>query len=176
MDAGELLMRATISLSVVAYAAAEYLRARHRLDAIRVWTVLWTAAASLCIAHSALAFHVRHGWSHDAAMRQTAAQTAAVTGLDWGGGVFVNYAFLALWAADAAWLVTAPESYLRRSRVVSAAVSAFLFFVIVNGAVVFARGPARGVGIAATAVVLWAWFTSKARRVHENRRSGCQEP
>lgn len=158
MPVGELLMRVTISASVAAYAGAEYLWYRRRRDAFRLRAVLWTAAAALCILHSALAFHVRHGWSHEAAVRQTAAQTAAVTGLDWGGGVFVNYAFLALWAADVAWLWTSPASYLRRTAVMNALASAFFLFVIFNGAVVFAAGPARVVGMAATATVVWAWW------------------
>ena len=152
-------MRATIALSVAAYAAGEYLWYTHRVEGFRARAVLWTAAAALCITHSALAFHVRHGWSHDAAVRQTAAQTAAVTGLDWGGGVFVNYAFLAIWAADVAWIWAAPASYLRRPSAVNGLVSAFFLFIIVNGAVVFAGGPARVVGIAATATVVWAWWT-----------------
>lgn len=163
MAAGEFLMRATISLGVAAYAAAEFLWFRHRLEAFRLRTVLWTGAAALFLLHSALAFHVRHGWSHEAAVRQTAAQTAAVTGLNWGGGVFVNYAFLVLWVADVTWLLAAPRSYLRRPRFVNTAISAFFLFIVFNGAVVFARGPAQVVGVAATAIVAWAWINSSLR-------------
>jgi hypothetical protein len=159
--AGDLLMRVTISMSVAAYAAAEYLWYRRRVEAFRLRRILWTGAAALCLLHSGLAFHVQHGWSHDAAVRQTAAQTAAVTGIDWGGGVFVNYAFLGLWAADVAWLWAAPASYLRRPPVVNGLVSAFFLFIIVNGAVVFAGGPARIVGIAATATVIRAWWSRR---------------
>ena len=42
-------------------------------------------------------------------------KTAAVTGLNWGGGVFVNYAFLVLWAADVTWLVAAPRCLAQRA-------------------------------------------------------------
>lgn len=158
---GDLLMRVSISMSVAAYAAAEYLWYRRRREAFRLRAMLWTGSAALCLLHSALAFHVRHGWSHDAAARQTAAQTAAVTGIDWGGGVFVNYVFVGLWAADVAWLWAAPGSYMRRPPIVNGFVSAFFLFIILNGAVVFAGGPARVVGIAATATVIWAWWSRR---------------
>ena len=164
MIAGEILMRATILASVGAYAAAEYLWFRHRATAFRPRALLWTAAAVLCIGHAALAFEVRHDWSHAAALAQTATQTAAVTGLDWGGGLYVNYVFLAGWALDVAWLWTSPRSYLRRPAALSAAVSAFVLFMFINGAVVFVRGPARIVGAIAVAVVLWAWARGADKR------------
>jgi hypothetical protein len=162
---GEAAMRATILASLVAYAAAEYLWFGHRAAAFRARAVLWTAAAVLCIAHAALAFEVRHDWSHDAAWAQTAAQTAAVTGLDWGGGLYVNYVFLVLWGADVAWLWSSPRSYLRRPAVVSAAVSASALFMFINGAVVFVRGPARIPGAIAVAVVMWAWWRGRDKIV-----------
>jgi hypothetical protein len=161
MDFAELLMRGTISAGVAAYAAAEYLWFRRRQEAFRQRALLWTTGAALCILHSALAFHARHNWSHDAAVRQTASQTAAVTGINWGGGIFVNYAFLTLWAADVFWMWVAPGSYLRRPPIVNRAISAFFLFIVFNGAVVFAQGPARIVGMAATATVAWAWWRSR---------------
>ena len=35
--------------------------------------------------------------------KNSARQTAEVFGLDWGGGLYVNYAFTAAWVADVAW-------------------------------------------------------------------------
>ena len=55
----------------------------------------------LLLAHFALAFHLRYGWSQAAAVRETARQTAETFGLDWGGGVFVNYLFAIVWTIDA---------------------------------------------------------------------------
>jgi hypothetical protein len=149
----------------VAYAASEYLWFRHRRDAFELRAVLWTTAAALCVMHSAVAFHVRHDWSHDAALTMTAVQTAAVTGLNWGGGLYVNYAFLALWAADVAWLWSAPASYLRRGPALNGALSLFFLFMFINGAVIFVRGPARVLGILATATVLWAWWPRRDKIV-----------
>jgi hypothetical protein len=164
MPGGELLMRATIAASVVAYACAEYAWYVHRATAFRGRAVLWSSAFLLCLAHTALAFHVRHGWSHQAAVLHTADATAAVTGLPWGGGVYVNYLFLASWGADVAWLWLAPASYRARGAVVNGAVSAWFLFIVFNGAVVFAKGPARAVGLAATALVIWSWRRGRSRR------------
>lgn len=108
----------------------------------------------LALAHSTAAFGVFYGWSHATAQEQTAAQTLALTGADFAGGIYVNYLFLAVWLADAAWWWVWPASYRTRPRVVSLAVHGFLFFVIVNGAIVFADGWARVVGVVAVSAVL----------------------
>jgi hypothetical protein len=121
---------------------------------------LWTAGAVLAIAHAAAAFHLVHGWSHDEAYASTARQTANLTGLDWGGGLFVNYAFLALWAADAAWWWARPSSYRRRPRVVEWAMRGFFLFMFINGAIVFAHGAMRAFGTLAVGAVIVAWYRS----------------
>lgn len=155
---GELWMRATIAASVVAYAAAEYLWYTRRFESFRLRRAIWTSAAALCVTHSALAIAVRHGWSHDAALLHTAVQTAAVTGLRWGGGLFVNYVFLALWTADVAWLWGSPASYARRPERLNTALSAFFIFMFLNGAVIFAGGASRVLGTAAVVTVAAAWW------------------
>jgi hypothetical protein len=161
---GEALMRATIAGSVVAYACAEYVWFAHRQRAFRARAVLWTAAFGLCVLHTALAFHVRHDWSQAAAWRHTAEMTAALTGLHWGGGLYVNYLFLAVWAADVTWLWAAPASYLARAARVNAVLSTGFLFIVFNGAVVFATGPARAIGLAATLVVIAGWLRARGRR------------
>lgn len=55
----------------------------------------------LCVMHVLLAFEVRHNWSLSAAEQHTAEVTARVTGLHWGHGLYVNFAFLAWWAVVA---------------------------------------------------------------------------
>src|SRR6185295_15058430 len=109
----------------------------------------WTVGALAALGHSAAAFQVRHGWSQGAALAETARQTAAVTGFDWGGGLYINYLFLALWTADAGWWWLRPATFDRRPKPLDRAVRAFLLFMFVNGAVVFAKGPIRAVGTAA---------------------------
>ena len=158
MPAGDAIVRATILASIVLYGGAEYLWFRHRVRAFALRRALWSAAFVLCVIHVARAFDVHHGWSHAAAEAHTAEVTARVTGIESGVGIYVNYAFLALWAADVGWAWLAAPRYLRRGPGVSAVISATFLFMIFNGAVVFASGPARGTGLAVTATVLWAWW------------------
>ena len=92
----------------------------------------------------------------DAAIAHTARQTAALTGLNWGGGLYVNYAFIALWVGDAMLWWRDRSSYERRSAAWRDALLAIFVFMFVNGGIVFAHGPARAVGLIAVGVVLWA--------------------
>jgi hypothetical protein len=134
---------------------------------VRRW--VWTAGLGFLLAHVAAAFGFVHGWSHAAAYRETARQTAAVTGLDWGVGLWVNDAFLLLWAADAGawWAVGAawPRRF-RRTYLLVQGVFAFLMF---NATAVFGpefwRAAAAGFGLAvAGALVLRARRGAKGDR------------
>jgi hypothetical protein len=156
-----MLVQLTAALSIVAWVAAEWLKRRARRNRDRAARAIWTAGAVLLAAHTLAAFHVVHLWSHEAAAAETARQTAALTGIDWGGGIFVNYAFLAVWAADAGWWWAAPVSYRNRSRTIDTALFLFFVFMFVNGAIVFADGAMRLLGAAAVTVVLWSWYRSK---------------
>ncbi len=118
----------------------------------------WTTGAALLVVHTLAVFHYIHRWSQDAALEHTARQTAALTGLDWGGGLYVNYAFIALWALDAIRWWRNPAAYERRTPVARDTLLAIFLFMFVNAGIVFAHGPARWVGIAAVGVVLWARF------------------
>jgi hypothetical protein len=53
----------------------------------------------------------------------------------------------------------APARYARRPPWVTTAVSGFILFVVLNGAVVFARGPVRLIGAAVVLLVLVAWYS-----------------
>ena len=154
------LVQTTIALAIVAWAAAEWLRHRApRRDSTA--RVLWTAGVVLLGAHTLAAFHFVHGWSHQAAADETARQTAELTGVRWGGGVFVNYAFLAVWAVDAVWWWLSPAAYRRRSRSHQTSVFLLFVFMFANGAIVFARGGMRLLGAAAVTIVVWSWYRSK---------------
>src|SRR5437868_5813694 len=63
----------------------------------RAW---WVAGCGFGLVHAVFVFAL-FNWSHAAAV----AHTEQVSGF--GGGVFVNYVFLAVWVLDAAWLVAA---------------------------------------------------------------------
>lgn len=119
--------------------------------------VTWTIGCALFMAHVAAAFGFYHHWSHAAAFEHTAQRTRALVGIDFGGGLWFNYAFTAAWAADAAWWWYAGDRrYRRRRRATTAALHVFFLFMIFNATVVFASGPVRWLalsGIAALAVL-----------------------
>lgn len=125
---------------------------------------LYTAALVLALGHAAMAFEVAYSWSHRVAMESTAAQTAALTGIRWGGGIFVNYLFLAVWTADAIRWWAAPAGYTNRRLPVDRLRLAFFLFMFINGAIVFAGTTARLIGVPAVAAVGAAWILNAWRR------------
>ena len=145
----------TIWASVVAWAGAEVLQ-RVSPEEPGAARMLWTGGAVLLAIHVAMAFHGRHGWSHEAAYAATAVQSEAFTGLAAGWGLYLNYALVVLWLADALWWWAAPAAYARRSRTVARAIFAFFLFMMVNGAVVFAMSRMRWLGVACVAAVVLA--------------------
>lgn len=145
MSGAELVVFASISCSVVCWAAGEAIRSRHA----------WLAGALLAMIHAVAAFGVFYQWNHTTAERLTALQAAQLTGVSVSGGIYVNYAFLAIWLIDAVWWSARPISYERRPRALSLAIRLFLFAIVVSGAIVFADGMARIVGVAAVAWVVF---------------------
>ena len=157
----DLAVRGSIAAATLSWAAAEWLRWRQPRRAT-VARVLWKAGAVLLVVHAVAVFHYIHHWSQDAALEHTARQTAALTGLYWGGGLYVNYAFTGLWLWDAAAWWANPDRYARRSERSRALLLAIFLFMFVNGGIVFAQGPARIVGLTAVGGVLWARLRSAA--------------
>jgi hypothetical protein len=150
----------TIWTSVLFWAAAEWRRtARDAPPASG--RLAWTLGAGAALLHAALAFQVHHAWSQAAALADTAQRTADVTGWPWSGGLYVNYAFLGVWSADALWWWLAPRSFAGRPAWLDAAVRAFLWFMFVNGAFVFVEGRARWVGAAAALAVAAAMYRGR---------------
>jgi hypothetical protein len=147
--AAEIAVFGTIAVATIAWALGTSLPSRG-------W---WTAGAIAALVHVAAAFHVFHHWSHGSAVMATARQTGALTGLYRGEGVFLNYAFLVVWLADAAWWWLEPSRYRTRSMRVTAVIHGFLFFMFVNGAIVFADGWMRIIGVIAVGIVSITWST-----------------
>ena len=165
MATGEFFVRWTVRVALALYVAGIVLRVR--AGGRRCWLVparlAWAAGCAVFFVHVACAFQFFHSWSHRAAYDETARQTAAVVGLAWGGGLYVNYAFAAVWAADACWWLSWPHRYQARSWVVEAAVQGFLAFVAFNATVVFGTGVIRWAGLAA-ALLLAALICYTERR------------
>ena len=170
MNRGELLTRLTVWLALCGYAtgAAMLLLADgrpHRLARAR-WA--WTFGCAFFVAHVVCAFVFFHGWSHAAAYRETARQTAELTGLRWGGGLFVSYLFALAWLADVLWWWLAPASWVRRSPRLTAAWQGFFFFMVFNGTIVFGKGPVRWLGAAICAGLAALWLAPRQRRAADS--------
>ncbi len=151
MTAGQFLTLDAVRVAAVLYflSVAAWLIRRDRAARI-----LWTIACGFYLLHVASAFQFYHHWSHAAAYAETARQTAQVFGIDWGGGLYFNYAFTVIWIADAIWWWQAGLVAYRERRRMNAAVHWFLAFMFFNATVVFASGWTRWTGVAATLVLL----------------------
>jgi hypothetical protein len=121
----------TAFLPVVAWCGGWLVAFGHNLRTI------WAFGCALAIVHVAVAFHLGHGWSHAAAREHT----RAVGG--YGEGVYVNYAFVLVWYADAVWALVAFDAYRRRPRWLNWGVHGFLAFVMFNAAAVFGSPEVR---------------------------------
>ena len=163
MGTGEILTRVTVWVAVAAYAAgaAAFALSRKR----RVWDsrarLAWTVACVALLAHVACAFHFYHGWSHVAAYLDTARQTEEVFGLEWGGGLYFNYALLAAWVLDVTWWwARGRDAYRRRPWPLAVAWHGFLVFMVFNAAVVFVAGPARWAGLCLCLGLCLVWWSA----------------
>lgn len=155
----ELMLRSTAWLSLLGWTVASGLESRAR-------AARWASTMGLLslLAHTALAFEVRHAWSHALAARETARQTEAFFGWSFGAEVFVNYLFLLVWTAEVAWAWLSPEAFASRPRAVTHVIRGFFLLMFVNGAIVFVRGPMRLLGAAAILAVLRAWYRAAGAR------------
>ena len=118
-------------------------------SAIRGDRLWWSVAGLIFWIHFAAAFHFHHHWSHQHAFTHTAQRTGEMLGWEFGYGVYFNYLFLLLWAVDVSWWWFSPVGYLQRRRWISVSIQVFFLFVMINGAIVFVRGPTRWVSILA---------------------------
>lgn len=159
MSAGELALHGTVWLALTAWATTEVMGQgpQGKRASILDWRWLWSLGAFALTVHFALAMQLRHGWSHAAAVADTARQTEAKFGLNWGGGVWFNYAMVALWLVDAVWAWVSPA---RRAdvRAWQWSVRGYFLFMWFNGAVVFPTGPVRWFGLIACGAVVWSWW------------------
>lgn len=156
----------TIWISLVLFTLAEAgKRGIHAGRTPRAWA--WPASlagVSIGVAHVAIAMDVRYHWDHAALVAATARQTTAVFGLNWGGGAYLNYVFLAIWAVELAWWRVSPSRYASRPRAVTWLIRAFFFVMILNAAVIFAGGWRRALGAVIVAGILAAWLPETSRQ------------
>ena len=163
MDIGEFLTRGTIWVSIAGYAIGSVIFAlsyssRRKATLDSATRDIWTIACAGLIAHFVSAFHFYHGWSHAAAYEDTARQTREIFGLNWGGGVFINYALLIVWMIDIAWWWRSGlDSYRKRPWPLVVAWHGLLIFIIFNATVVFGDGIVRWIGAGISLLLMLAW-------------------
>ena len=110
---------------------------------------VWAVGCVAFFVHSALAFHVVHGWSHAAAFDHVERDSG------FGAGIFVNYLFGLVWATDSIWIWVSQRSYWNRPRWVLWTVHGFLAFVVFNATVVYAATSMRWAALAGFGVLAW---------------------
>jgi hypothetical protein len=162
MSKGEFFTRFTIWVTLAGYCAGVALFALSRKG--RAVRLVWTISCISLLAHVACAFHFYHGWSHDAAYRETARQTAELFGLNWGGGLYINYALMAGWVIDVLWWWLGGDVYRRRPGAMVAVWQGFLIFMFFNATVVFESGPLRFIGLFLCLALCLLWRRSAAAR------------
>jgi hypothetical protein len=156
MRLGEFITRSTVWISIFAYLLGTILLSRRRTYLARIF---WTVACLALVSHFVAAFQFYHDWSQASAYRETAQQTNQVFGLNWGGGLFINYAVLLLWFADVGWWwMRGLNSYWRRSLLLLLAWHGFLIFIIFNATVVFKSDIQRWLGLAICLILCYCWW------------------
>lgn len=162
MSSGEFLTRSTIWISILAYTIGfvVFALARGRHDFDRWARLVWTVGCAALVAHFVCAFNFYHSWSHESAYVETARQTAEVIRVNWGGGLFINYAVALFWFGDVTWWWLAGlGSYRRRPWLLTLIWHGFLIFIIFNAMVVFKDGPTRWVGLLVCLSLVLSWVS-----------------
>ena len=151
---------ATIWSSLIGLLVNEFGRQRQRRTLVSLnWALACSAfGAASGIIHSLVAFGSVYDWDHARAVAVTAERAAALYGLYWAGGLYINYVFLGWWAIDTAWWWLAPGTFLRRPAAVEWLWRVLVFTMVLNGAVIFASPAGRIAGVPLTVGLLWIWF------------------
>jgi hypothetical protein len=158
------IVRGTMIVATAAWAIGEALMRRSpAFD--RLARLIWTIGIALALIHVGLAFQWVYAWNHEAAVAATVRQAADRFGWGWRGGIYANYVFLAVWLADVSWWWLAPGSHASRSLRIEMARLILFAFMFLNGAVVFASGNGRLVGIASLTIALLASPVSRRAAV-----------
>lgn len=148
MTSSEFIIRASIWIALLCYFAATLARL-FPVEKPQATRWLWTLGCAAYGAHVFCAFQFHHSWSHEAALADTARQTAEVTGWKWGGGIWFNYLFTLAWIADVVRLWrTAPPTPSGRLSILIVGWQAFFFFMVFNATIIFESGPVRWLGVA----------------------------
>lgn len=151
------LLYITIWASMIALGLSEWARRGQGRWSRHPAFLVSAVGLALLVTHIAIAILHHHGGNHAAAVAETARLTEAVYGVAWGGGVYVNYAFVATWAAYLWWWQRRMDVVIDSRRIPVLVLRCLLLVLIVNALVVFASAQTRPLGVIVCAVLLWAW-------------------
>lgn len=158
------LLYATIWIALVTLLLGELGRRRNRQTNVHTrWATIASAiGVTLTTLHMLLALGLVYHWDHARAAVVTAERASAIYGdLAGPASLYVNYLFLAWWAADTAWWWWRPTAFVHRPAAVEWAWRVFLFTMVVNGAVLFASPAGRLAGVLLTAAFLFIWANDR---------------
>jgi hypothetical protein len=172
--AGEFITKVLIWMTLIAYTVVVILRLIGNRKNDSIARIVWTLGCLSLIAHVACAYNYYHSWSYDSSLKETARQTAEVYGINWGGGLFINFFVIFIWIADAIWWWTGLEKYRKRSKAITLTLHSFLFFIFFNATVVFVKGPLRWIGLCTAIVVLYLAIRSATKSKMAVRRIGAR--
>ena len=162
MQLGPAITAWTIRISLLCCLATIFLWLGDRHRSNRVARSIWTIGFVFYVAHVAAAFHYYHSWSHAEAYDHTARETARITGIDWDGGLYVNYAFTIVWLLDVVWWWRGLDRYRHGLRWVPSAVYGLSIFMAVNAAIVFETGLTRWTAVACCGGLVTRWAFRRA--------------
>ena len=147
------VVRGTMIIATLAWALGEALMRRSSASD-RLARAIWTIGIALALTHVVLAFQLVYAWNHETAVTATVKQAVDRFGWGWRGGIYINYGFLTLWIVDVCWWWLAPRSHSTRSTRIENTRFVLFTFMFLNGAVVFASGVGRLVGIASVSIAI----------------------
>ena len=130
---------------------------------------LWTASFLLSVLHVLAAFHFVHHWSHGEAYFATAEETRQKLGFAYGAGVYFNYLFFVVWAAEVFWTWWSPERWTKLTRWLILAGRCYLLLIAFNAVVVFESGWLRTLGGVATVAILAIAMRNHGKRFFNTR-------
>lgn len=156
----------TARLAMVGYASRLWIDVAYSRSHAWQWRArwCWTLGLALFGLHVVGAFHYYHHWSHAVAWEHTRQQTLERTGFNSGGGLWLNYLFLALWAVDlCAWWINIEWP---KARLWYIGLQAFMAFMALNATAVF--GPAAWIPLTLLYLAALLWKSRTRDRTGEN--------
>ena len=161
-------MRWTVRVAIALYLLRVWLMLRSPKrstpSAAEAWC--WTIGCVSYLLHVFLAFDSTHDWSHANAWQHTAQETARISGIQRGDGVWVNYLFTGIWLADLVRVWRARRLNRETNRNVDLAIQWFFAFIVFNATVVFGQSMYRWLSIPVIAALLWE--NSRSRRTQSD--------